>query len=85
MVLLMSVNPGFGGQKFISSVLDKSKELKKLINKHNSNCLIQVDGGVNDENIDSLKEAGVDIVVAGSYVFGSSNDGDYSQAINSLK
>jgi ribulose-phosphate 3-epimerase len=85
MVLLMSVNPGFGGQKFISSVLDKSKELKKLINKHNPNCLIQVDGGVNDENIDSLKEAGVDIVVAGSYVFGSSNDGDYSQAINSLK
>ena len=88
MVLLMSVNPGFGGQKFISSVLDKSKELKKLINKHNPNCLIQVDGGVNDENIDSLKEAGVDIVVADSYVFGSINNPniiDYSQAINSLK
>ncbi|WP_323586617.1 ribulose-phosphate 3-epimerase [Aliarcobacter butzleri] len=82
MVLLMSVNPGFGGQKFIPSVVEKTKELKELINKRNPNCLIEVDGGVNDKNIEILKNAGVDIVVAGSYVFGSD---DYEKAIKSLK
>lgn len=82
MVLLMSVNPGFGGQKFIPSVIEKTKKLKELINKRNPNCLIEVDGGVNDQNIKELKDAGVDIVVAGSYVFGSSN---YSKAIKSLQ
>jgi ribulose-phosphate 3-epimerase len=81
MVLLMSVNPGFGGQNFIPSVIKKSKELKKLINKINPNCKIEVDGGVNDKNIDNLKKAGVDIVVAGSYVF---NNNTY-KAIQSLK
>jgi len=81
MVLLMSVNPGFGGQQFIPSVIQKAKELKELINIYNPNCLIQVDGGVNDKNIIQLKEAGVDIVVAGSFVFGSD---DYSKAIKSL-
>ena len=82
MVLLMSVNPGFGGQKFIPHVIERAKELKKLINKRNPNCLIEVDGGVNNKNIAQLKEAGVDIVVAGSYVYGSTN---YSQAIKSLQ
>lgn len=82
MVLLMSVNPGFGGQKFISNVVEKVKKLKDLIEIKNPNCLIQVDGGVNDKNIKVLKEAGVDIVVAGSYIFGSS---DYKEAIKSLK
>ena len=82
MVLLMSVNPGFGGQKFISSVIKKAKQLKELINKHNPNCLIQIDGGVNDKNIQELKDAGVDVVVAGSYVYGSD---DYGQAIKSLQ
>ncbi len=82
MVLLMSVNPGFGGQKFIPSVIQKAKELKKLINKHNPNCLIQIDGGVNDKNIQELKDAGVDVVVAGSYVYGNE---DYSKAIKSLQ
>ena len=82
MVLLMSVNPGFGGQKFIPSVIKKVKELKKLINKHNPDCLIEVDGGVNDKNVSLLKEAGVDIVVAGSYVYKSK---DYKEAIESLK
>jgi len=82
MVLLMSVNPGFGGQKFIKSVIPKAKELKKLITKHNSSCLIEVDGGVNDKNIQSLKDAGVDVVVAGSYIYGSD---DYAKAIESLK
>ena len=82
MVLLMSVNPGFGGQKFIPTVIEKAKKLKELINKRNPNCLIEVDGGVSDKNIKELKEAGVDIVVAGSYVFGSS---DYKKAIESLQ
>ncbi|MDX3959118.1 ribulose-phosphate 3-epimerase [Aliarcobacter skirrowii] len=82
MVLLMSVNPGFGGQKFIPTILEKAKTLKELINKRNPNCLIEVDGGVSDKNIKELKDAGVDIVVAGSYVFGS---GDYKKAIDSLK
>lgn len=83
MVLLMSVNPGFGGQKFIPSVLERAKRLKALIEQHNPSCLIEVDGGVNSENIDDLNEAGVNIVVAGSYVFG--NREGYKHAIDSLK
>ena len=82
MVLLMSVNPGFGGQKFIPSVIEKAKKLKELINKRNPKCLIEVDGGVSDKNIKELKDAGVDIVVAGSYVFGGDS---YKKAIDSLK
>jgi len=82
MILLMSVNPGFGGQKFISSVVEKAKKLKELINKRNPACLIQVDGGVNNKNIQELKDAGVDVVVAGSYVYGADN---YADAIKSLK
>ncbi len=83
MVLLMSVNPGFGGQKFIPSVIDKTKRLKLLIERYNPSCLIEIDGGVNDKNINQLKEAGADIVVAGSFVFGHI-DG-YKKAIESLK
>ena len=83
MVLLMSVNPGFGGQKFIPSVIKKAKKLKKLINEHNPNCLIEVDGGVNDENVKLLEEAGVDIVVAGSFVYKHPNG--ISHAIAALK
>jgi len=82
MVLLMSVNPGFGGQKFIENVVPKAKKLKELINKINPNCLIEVDGGVNNKNINELKDAGVDVVVAGSYVYGAD---DYGQAIKSLQ
>ncbi len=81
MILLMSVNPGFGGQNFIPSVLEKAKRLKDLLIKKGSNALIEVDGGVNDKNIKDLKNAGVDIVVAGSYVFKN----DYKTAIRSLK
>jgi len=83
MVLLMSVNPGFGGQKFIPSVLEKISRLKRLIQKLNPDCLIEVDGGVSDSNIRSLEEAGADIVVAGSYVF--NHPEGYSQAIESLR
>lgn len=82
MVLLMSVNPGFGGQKFIENVVPKAKKLKELINKINPDCLIEVDGGVNNKNIAELKDAGVDVVVAGSYVYGAD---DYGQAIKSLQ
>jgi ribulose-phosphate 3-epimerase len=82
MVLLMSVNPGFGGQKFLPKVLEKAARLKRLIEKRNPDCLIEVDGGVSDQNIDQLKGAGVDVVVAGSYVFGST---DRAAAIASLK
>ncbi len=82
MVLLMSVNPGFGGQKFIPSVIDKACRLKEMIVEQKSNTLIEVDGGVNDTNIQQLKCAGVDIVVAGSYVYGSD---DYAKAIKSLQ
>ena len=69
MVLLMSVNPGFGGQTFIPSVVERAKRLKVLIEKRNPKCLIEVDGGVNDENVKLLADAGVDVVVAGSFVY----------------
>ena len=82
MVLLMSVNPGFGGQQFIPSTLTKIRRLKELISVLNPQCLIEVDGGINAQNIVSLQEAGADIVVAGSYIFGS---GDYAKAIATLK
>ena len=82
MVLLMSVNPGFGGQKFIPSVLDKIKELRDLASKKNPNLLIEVDGGVNDKNAKLLKEAGADILVAGSFIFKSD---DYKKAIKALR
>ena len=69
MVLLMSVNPGFGGQKFIPTVIEKAQRLKGFIEQRNPECLIEVDGGVNDDNIKELEKAGVDVVVAGSYVY----------------
>lgn len=82
MVLLMSVNPGFGGQSFIESVIPKAAKLNEMRNKINPNCLIEVDGGVNDKNIQSLKDVGVDIVVAGNYVFKHASK---KEAIASLK
>lgn len=69
MVLLMSVNPGFGGQKFIENTIDKVKRLKQLILSTGSNALIEVDGGVQSETAPRLVEAGVDVLVSGSYVF----------------
>lgn len=82
MVLLMSVNPGFGGQSFIESVIPKAVRLNEMRNRINPNCLIEVDGGVNDKNVNELKNAGVNIVVAGSYVF---NHSDKQEAIKSLQ
>ena len=71
MVLLMSVNPGFGGQKFIPHTLDKVRELRQLIERTGSQALIEVDGGVNETTGAQLAEAGADVLVAGSYVFRS--------------
>lgn len=71
MVLLMSVNPGYGGQKFIQHSLEKVVRLKKMISERELNTLIEVDGGVNLETGRQLVEAGADALVAGSYVFGS--------------
>ena len=69
MVLLMSVNPGFGGQKFIENTIDKVKRLRKLIEEKGSKALIEVDGGVQGETAPRLVAAGVDVLVSGSYVF----------------
>jgi ribulose-phosphate 3-epimerase len=71
MVLLMSVNPGFGGQKFIENTIDKVKRLRQLINEKGSKALIEVDGGVQGETAPRLVAAGVDVLVSGSYVFGA--------------
>lgn len=69
MVLLMSVNPGFGGQKFIPGIVEKTSRLKKMIEEKGSNALIQIDGGVNDKTAPLLVEAGADVLVSGSYIF----------------
>ena len=82
MVLLMSVNPGFGGQSFIETVIPKAARLNEMRNRINPNCLIEVDGGVSDKNIQALKDVGVDVVVAGSYVFSHANR---KEAIESLQ
>ena len=71
LVLLMSVNPGFGGQKFIENALNKVSELKELILKKNSKALIEVDGGVDGTTAPGLIKAGADVLVSGSYIFGS--------------
>ena len=71
MVLLMSVNPGFGGQKFIENTIDKVKRLRKLIEEKGANTMIEVDGGVQEETAPRLVAAGVDVLVSGSYVFKS--------------
>ena len=73
LLLLMSVFPGFGGQKFISSVMDKIKTAKNYISSHGLNVKIEIDGGVNADNAAAIAEAGADILVAGSAVFGKEN------------
>lgn len=73
LVLVMSVNPGFGGQSFIENTYDKIKALKALLQKKGAHALIEVDGGVSSENAKALVDAGADILVAGSFVFSSDN------------
>ena len=73
LVCLMSVNPGFGGQSFIENTYEKVRELKKLISEKGASTKIEIDGGVTNKNAKKLVEAGADVLVAGSYVFGSEN------------
>ena len=84
LVLIMSVNPGFGGQKFMSEVLDKVKQLKEIKSKKNMNFDIEIDGGINFDNCQSAIEAGANILVSGTTVF-KSNNGDIKKNINLLK
>ena len=72
-VMLMSVNPGFGGQKFIENTYERTLRLKEMIEKKNPYCLIEIDGGVNTQNAERLYECGADVLVAGSAVFASEN------------
>src|SRR6056297_2484693 len=69
LILIMSVNPGFGGQKFIPQILDKVKRLTKMIQKSNTETLIEIDGGINFDNVKEIADAGVDIIVSGSAIF----------------
>jgi ribulose-phosphate 3-epimerase len=73
LVCLMSVNPGFGGQSFIENTFAKTKELSQLIEETNSSCLIEIDGGVTNQNAAQLIKCGADVLVAGSHVFKSEN------------
>jgi ribulose-phosphate 3-epimerase len=84
LVLIMSVNPGFGGQKFMPEVLDKVKQLKGIKSKKNMNFDIEIDGGINFDNCQSAIEAGANILVSGTTVF-KSNNGDIKKNINLLK
>ncbi|MBC5628455.1 ribulose-phosphate 3-epimerase [Clostridium sp. NSJ-6] len=82
MVLIMSVNPGFGGQKFIKYSIDKIKEVKAMSEKYNKDLLIQVDGGVDPSNVSDVIEAGANVIVAGSAVF---KNGEIEKNISSLR
>ena len=84
LVLLMSVNPGFGGQPFIPRTLDKVRELRKMIDLTGSRALIEVDGGVTMETGKRLREAGVDVLVAGSAVFRAQNPAEACEALAKL-
>jgi ribulose-phosphate 3-epimerase len=81
-IVLMTVNPGFGGQSFISNSIDKIKDVKQMLKNKGLKVLIQVDGGVNENTIEDISNAGVDIFVAGSAVF---NGSDYKKNIDKLK
>jgi len=81
LVLIMSVNPGFGGQRFIPRSLEKIRQARQLIDRLNPDCLLQVDGGINDHTASQVLAAGASVLVAGSYVFGSKDPLD---AIDSL-
>ena len=84
MVLLMSVNPGFGGQRFIENTIDKVKRLRQMINEKGCKTLIEVDGGVQGETAPRLVEAGVDVLVSGSYVFGAKDPEGVIRSLRAL-
>lgn len=88
MVLLMSVNPGFGGQKFIPTALDKLREARRMIDESGRDIRLEIDGGVKVDNIREIAEAGADTFVAGSAVFGAGKDGDpnrYDSVIRAMR
>jgi ribulose-phosphate 3-epimerase len=85
LVLLMSVNPGFGGQKFIERTYDKIRDLKTLIKSRNSGTLIEIDGGVNQQNAKALLDAGADVLVTGNFVFSASNPKEVIQRLKETK
>jgi len=88
MILLMSVNPGFAGQKFISTTLEKLKQVRAMIDESGLEIRLEVDGGVNLENIGAIAQAGADTFVAGSAVFSAGNDSDpnrYDSVIAELR
>lgn len=84
MVLIMSVNPGFGGQNFIKNTLNKVRRLRAMIERTGSKALIEIDGGVTEETGKELAEAGADVLVAGSFVFGSSTPEDRIKILKAL-
>ncbi len=84
MVLLMSVNPGFGGQKFIENTIEKVKRLRQMINEKGCKTLIEVDGGVQGETAPRLVEEGVDVLVSGSYVFGAKDPEGVIRSLRAL-
>lgn len=84
MVLLMSVNPGFGGQKFIENTLSRVKQLREMVERKGVNVLIEVDGGVQQETAPKLVEAGADVLVSGSYVFKAQNPEDSIRGLKCL-
>ena len=84
MVCLMSVNPGFGGQSFIENTYTKVEQLKALITKKGASTLIEIDGGVTNKNAKQLVDAGADVLVAGSYVFGATNPTDTVKDLKAL-
>jgi len=84
LVCIMSVNPGFGGQSFIETTYQKIEDLKSLIKKHNSNALIEIDGGVTSNNAKKLVEKGADVLVAGSFVFKSDNPTNTISTLSTL-
>ena len=88
MILLMSVNPGFGGQSFLPSTLDKLRQARKLIDESGRDIRLEIDGGVKVDNIGEIHAAGADIFVAGSAIFGAARDGDpncYDTVISAMR
>lgn len=85
MVLIMSVNPGFGGQRFIERSLHKIEELKKMVKRNHSECLIEVDGGVDLSNAQALVDAGADVLVAGNSIFSKDNPKEIISRLKNVK
>jgi ribulose-phosphate 3-epimerase len=83
-VLVMSVNPGFGGQKFIKNSIEKVKQLKILINQRNPNCIIEMDGGIGEDNIKMLSEIGVDMFVCGASIFKAKDKKEKTKELKNL-